>query len=199
MENESSPTLAPLPLPQTISEVEALIQRFYGLNTPQQYTQIDTCLKAIQKTHGSFVLADQLMNSADANVRFFGALTFAVKVNRDWSSLTSVDGKDLLHRLLFWFVRCVNGKDISLVVRKLCSALVALFKQTAGEWALCMKHAIACLVNDLVVDYDSIVASPHSKIYELVESQTIACLWLGSALVEELSKLEAAGIERCSA
>ena len=191
MEDES---LTVLPLPQTIPEVEALIQRFYRFNEPHQYTQIDTCLKSVQRAHGSFVLADQLMTSADANVRFFAALTFTVKINRDWSSLTSSESRDLLHRLLFWFVRCVNGKDVSLVIRKLCSALVAVFKQTAGEWTLCVKHAVACLVNDRVVDYDSM-----AQINRLSESQATACLWLGSALVEELPKLEATGIERCSA
>lgn len=187
--DDPGPTLSPpppLPIPQSVLELENLIQRFYGLNTPQGYTQIDTCLKSVQKSHSAFALADQLLNSSDANVRFFGALTFTVKIKRDWASLTSDESKDLLNRLLFWFIQCVNGKDIPIVIRKLCTALVAVFKQTNGEWALCVRHIILCLTNNSLVDYTEAASRTNVRgiVASLSEVQATACLWLGSALVE---------------
>ena len=49
-------------------------------------TQIDDQLKRLQLSSEGWQLADTLLGSEDANVRFFGALTFQVKLNNDGSA-----------------------------------------------------------------------------------------------------------------
>lgn len=100
-------------------------------------------------------------------------------------------GNELLNRLLHWFVTCVANKEISIVVRKLCVALVAIFKQSEGSWTRCIKHIIVCCLSNSVVDYaavssyDDVACTPNS----MSEQQIVATLDFGLALLEEISQL----------
>lgn len=49
-------------------------------------------------------MADQLLASSDANVRYFGALTFTVKINSDWDSLDEDQILSLQSILISWLV-----------------------------------------------------------------------------------------------
>lgn len=55
--------------------------------TPQIITAIDDQLKLIQNSSDGWQMADGLMRSDDDKVRFFGVLTFQVKLNNDGSVL----------------------------------------------------------------------------------------------------------------
>lgn len=55
--------------------------------TPQVITAIDDQLKLIQNSPDGWQMADGLMRSDDDKVRFFGVLTFQVKLNNDGSVL----------------------------------------------------------------------------------------------------------------
>ena len=61
-----------------------LVQKFYQPGSPTEKARIDRCLKAVQRSHEAFGVADALLESQHEAVRFFGALTYTVKTNRDW-------------------------------------------------------------------------------------------------------------------
>lgn len=71
--------------PQTMDEVERLVQRLYQPGNPRVITQINDQLQRLQHSSEGWQIADALLNSQDANVRFFAALTFTVKLNNDGS------------------------------------------------------------------------------------------------------------------
>ncbi|MCJ1434843.1 hypothetical protein MMC27_004213 [Xylographa pallens] len=73
----------PLLQPKTFDEVERLVQRLYLPGSPRQIAQIQQALQNLQKSTEGWALADALLQSNDANVRFFGALTFTIKINTD--------------------------------------------------------------------------------------------------------------------
>lgn len=41
-------------------------------------------LQTLQKSAAGWVIADSLLASDDANVRFYGALTLTMKIHQDW-------------------------------------------------------------------------------------------------------------------
>ena len=71
--------------PQSIPEVEQLVKRLYQPGSPQVIVAIQDQLQQLQRSAEGWQLADALLGSDDANVRFFGALTFTVKLNNDGS------------------------------------------------------------------------------------------------------------------
>lgn len=62
-----------------------LVQRLYTPGNPRTIAQVDDQLKFLQHSPEGWQLADALLGSSDVNVRFFGALTFQVKLNNDGS------------------------------------------------------------------------------------------------------------------
>ena len=74
-----------LAAPQTVAEVEQLIQRLYKPGPASLVKHINDQLLQLQLSQDGWKLADELMASDDANVRFFAALTFTVKLNNDGS------------------------------------------------------------------------------------------------------------------
>lgn len=71
--------------PQSIAEVEQLVKRLYQPGNPELIATIQHQLQQLQKSNDGWQLADALLSSEDVNVRFFGALTFTVKLNNDGS------------------------------------------------------------------------------------------------------------------
>ena len=71
--------------PQNLAEVESLIQRLYKPGHPSVISDINNELQKLQLSPDGWQMADALMASGDVNVRFFGALTFTVKLNNDGS------------------------------------------------------------------------------------------------------------------
>ena len=74
-----------LPVPQSVSDVENLIKRLYKPGPSSVIVGINDQLQKLQLSQDGWKLADALMGSDDPNVRFFGALTFTVKLNKDGS------------------------------------------------------------------------------------------------------------------
>lgn len=76
-------------LPKAFSNADRLytaqlVQRLYLPGSPQEITRIQNALQKIQRSQEGWRLADALLRSNDNNVRFFGALTFLMKINKDW-------------------------------------------------------------------------------------------------------------------
>lgn len=73
------------PPPQSVDEVAQLVKRLYQPGNPQVITSIQGQLQTLQRSNDGWQLADALLDYEDVNVRFFGALTFTVKLNNDGS------------------------------------------------------------------------------------------------------------------
>lgn len=60
---------------------QKLVQQFY---LPLSSQEIERTLQSIQRSSEGWQFADALLGSADVLVRFFGALTFTIKIKLDW-------------------------------------------------------------------------------------------------------------------
>ncbi|KAK9236576.1 armadillo-type protein [Lipomyces kononenkoae] len=63
-----------------------------------------------------------MLSSGDPNVRFFGALTYTVKLNSDWQSLSPESLSQLLLQLLNWFLAHSHGPRF--ITQKLAATLL---------------------------------------------------------------------------
>ena len=71
--------------PQSVAEVEELIQRFYNPKPGDQHKVIDDQLIQLQRSQDAWKLADELMASEHTAVRLYAVNTFIVKLNNDGS------------------------------------------------------------------------------------------------------------------
>ena len=101
------------------------------------------------------------------------------------------DSSKLLETLLLWLIRLVSANERPMVVRKLCSALVAYFLQPAAEWTQCVRHVICCFYTSSAIPERDVTNLPPSMnlMQNLNNSQVIATLWFATTLVEEAGKL----------
>ncbi|TKA77504.1 hypothetical protein B0A49_00794 [Cryomyces minteri] len=73
-----------VPMPQSLAEVEQLVIQLYEPGSPKIIAAIQEHLQTLQRSTNGWQMADALLGSQDPKVRFFGALTFTVKLNLDW-------------------------------------------------------------------------------------------------------------------
>ncbi|KAI9837466.1 MAG: hypothetical protein M1819_007114 [Sarea resinae] len=180
-----------IPTPTSIAEVEQLVKQLYSPGSPALIGRIQETLQRLQRSPEGWQLADTLLGSADINVRFFGALTFTVKLNSDWESLDEDSIQPLLTRLISWFIRLVSQGEGSLVIKKLCSSLVAFFLRPKAPWARCIRHLLCCLCVGETIAEDSIGQFPSTPelMNQLNPQQYLAAIWFSSTLVDELEKI----------
>ena len=80
--------MSTLPPPTSFGEVEDLVKQLYKPGNAVVVSRINDQLQQLQLSQDGWKLADALMASQDVDVRFFGALTFTVKLNHDGSVST---------------------------------------------------------------------------------------------------------------
>lgn len=73
------------PAVNSLADVEALIHRMYSAKDSREINVIQEQLQTLQRSADGWRLADALLASQNATSRFFGALTFTVKLNTDGS------------------------------------------------------------------------------------------------------------------
>ena len=66
-----------------------LVQKLYQPGSPQGIASIQTSLQKLQRSQQGWQFADALLRSDDEKVRFFGALTFTIKINQDWQGVSA--------------------------------------------------------------------------------------------------------------
>ncbi|KAI9729993.1 MAG: hypothetical protein M1834_006191 [Cirrosporium novae-zelandiae] len=173
----------------TSEDVERLIATLYAPGPPQTIKRAETNLKQIQKLPQAWQFADALLGSQSQNSRFFGALTFTVKINQDLDSLSDADIEALQQRLIGWLVRLVGQGEKPLVIRKLCSTLVSYFLHLRVSWILCIRQVIYSLINGDYVP-ENAIQELQPQALNLQSSQRLAALWFTSALAEEGARCE---------
>jgi hypothetical protein len=81
--------------PADFDHVLDLILKFSsGRLAPEQIHAIDRHLKQVQASEQGWWLADRLLSCQQSEARFFGALTFSVKLNNDQWQVTSISFLD---------------------------------------------------------------------------------------------------------
>lgn len=115
-------------------------------------------------------------------------------------SLSQEDAESLLETLISWLVRCVENSEGALVIRKLCSALVAYFLQFSTSWIDCVKHLVCCVYSGKLIPYASVHDQQDitSMVKGLSDLKAIAILWFAAALVEEVGKTDSSSMKQLS-
>ena len=68
-----------------------LVQKLYQPGSPQDIARIQDALQKLQRSQQGWQFADALLRSHDDKVRFFGALTFTIKINQDWQGVSAFE------------------------------------------------------------------------------------------------------------
>ncbi|KAM0719413.1 hypothetical protein Q7P37_005318 [Cladosporium fusiforme] len=184
---------ASFPPPQSVDEVAQLVKRLYQPGNPQVITSIQAQLQTLQRSNDGWQLADALLGYEDVNIRFFGALTFTVKLNNDGASLDEENAHAVLQRLIHWLVRLVNQGESPMVIRKLCSTLVTFFTRAPIRWQRPLYHLLCSFRHgDALSSEEVTTIDVHSSqlIPALSSAQLISLYTFSSTLADEIGKIE---------
>lgn len=69
--------------PLNMEELERLVKKMQAPGNPKEISEANATLQVLQRSPQGWEMADALLNSNDLNCRFFGALTFTIKINAD--------------------------------------------------------------------------------------------------------------------
>ncbi|KAG9553930.1 hypothetical protein KCU97_g19139, partial [Aureobasidium melanogenum] len=108
-----------------MSVADQAIELVRRLNDPRyaaDASQISRQLQDIQLSDQGWAAADAMLDHADTNIKFYGALTLQIKLNKDRSTLNEYAATELRSRLILWFIRLALGDmPPKLIIDKLCS------------------------------------------------------------------------------
>ncbi|KAF2172762.1 hypothetical protein M409DRAFT_16727 [Zasmidium cellare ATCC 36951] len=182
-----------VPAPTSVQEVEQLVKRLYAPGNPRTIAQVDDQLKLLQHSPEGWQLADALLGSSDVNVRFFGALTFQVKLNNDGARLDAETAKTVGMRLVYWTVQRDRAGEGMLVRKKLCASLATYFLRSSVRWTKPLLHLAVSFQQGDAVPEERLSAS-HDAIDQtlptLTDSQLATLLWLSGSLATEAAKTD---------
>ncbi|KAJ5708602.1 hypothetical protein N7488_008403 [Penicillium malachiteum] len=179
-----------------IVEAHTLITQLYdpaNQRNPTTINEIQTRLQQLQKGDHAWEIADSLLREQSAHHRFMGALTFTVKINVSGNQIEEATTWQILERLINHFVTIVNEGEQTMVVRKLASSLVAIFRHTASSWKQALWQLAASLAHGgFVSESESqTVDFLNGVLPTLSTSKATALVFFSIALAEEASRLEA--------
>ena len=109
------------------------------------------------------------------------------------NSLSPKDADSILQTLVEFLIKFLSNGEGALVIRKLCSTLVAFFLQFSTQWTHCIKHLTYCLYRNQALEYSTVVDEvPEASVMlqDMPSHQLVAILWFSSGLVEEVGKMD---------
>jgi len=198
--------------PLTVSQLVAQLYDPANQRNPAKVKAIQEHLQLLQKSPHAWLIADALLSSDSTDARFFGALTFTVKINHDWwvalisaaditcidlpanpqsrSQLNEGEVRELLARLINYFVLLVNRGEKPLVIRKLASSLVAVFLKPNDFWTRPLRNLAVSLANGSHVpqEQSQVVDFQNAALPALNDAQIVALLYFSTTLAEEAVK-----------
>ncbi|KAK7934986.1 hypothetical protein PG985_000481 [Apiospora marii] len=179
-----------IPQPASIDEIENLVESLYQPNSPAVVSRIQESLQRLQKSSDGWQIADALLSRSSDNVKFFGALTFVVKLNTD--TIDDDAARLLVQKLISWLAASLENGAGSIVIRKLCSALVTHYIHFSHLWPLCVRDLVYCLdLNKGDVLDDAKDSAPIGDIFpSLTPQKAISVAWFAAALAEEGEKID---------
>ncbi|KAJ5689414.1 Armadillo-like helical [Penicillium macrosclerotiorum] len=181
---------------QRASEAHMLVTQLYdpaNQRNPVMIHEIQKRLQELQKGDNAWEVADSLLREPSAHHRFMGALTFTVKVNVSGGELNEATILQILERLINHLITIVNEAEQAMVVRKLASSLVTIFKHPASNWKRALWQVAASLANGSFVSEQQSQTIPFSSgvLPNLDTQKTMALVFFSVALAEETLRLEA--------
>lgn len=98
----------------------------------------------------------------------------------------------MLQNLITWLVHSLGDGSGPIVVRKLCSALVAYYIHYSHTWSKCIHHLLCSLDHGAAVPIEEIGDSLALEqiIRELDTPKFLAASWFAAALAEETEKVD---------
>jgi hypothetical protein len=175
-------------LPIGLDEIENLVKTMYDPGSAKKIPEIDATLRVLQRSPQGWEMGDVLLNSSDENVRFFGALTFTVKVNADSAGLSEQESEQLLAKLI---QHLVSHPASSISTRKLCSTLAQYFTKPISTWGQCIRSlAVSFALQQPVLDA-GLESHPSALdvIPHLPDERLLVLLEFAMNLADETKKL----------
>ncbi|KAF1998896.1 hypothetical protein P154DRAFT_438214 [Amniculicola lignicola CBS 123094] len=149
----------PQTLPLGFPEIEALVKSLYDPGHAKRIAETEATLRILQRSPQGWEMGDALLNSSDEQVRFFGALTFTIKLNADSAALGEDDSRQLLIKLLH---HLVSHPASSVATRKLCSTLAQYFCKPISVWTQCVKSLAASFIQQQPILDDQLQSQPST-------------------------------------
>ncbi|KAJ5576025.1 Armadillo-like helical [Penicillium sp. DV-2018c] len=181
---------------ESICEANTLITELYdpaNQRDPTKINEIQTRLQHLQKSDNAWAIADSLLQIEHSpQHRFMGALTFTVKINVSWNEINEDEAAEIMQHLINRFVALVNHGEQAMVVRKLASSLIAIFRHPSTKWTQAVWQLAASLVHGgYISEEQSQTADFREQILPaLNKNGSGALLFFSVALAEEALRLE---------
>ena len=186
--------------------------RLYQQGTStKDISETQDALQEIQRSQHGWAYADAFLQNPNELVRFFGALTFVTKFNKDWQvPVVMLGDHELMHlrdtvdeenataiydRVLYWFVQSVGSRDSILVIKKLCSALVAYYLRPSVTWNRIVLHLAKRLTGGVTNSGDLSDDGFATCAKRLDEEQLCSMLWFVETLVHDLAQADTSDLQ----
>lgn len=176
----------------SLDEVQFLILSLYQPNSPQIIADAQACLSRFQCSSQAWTMIQDLLQCPDENVKFFGALTVIIKLNKESSALNNEDATELLIRLVGWYIRSLVHSDSPLVLRKLSSAIGTHFIHFHHLWPLYLRHIVLCLACGQSLNPIE-TREPNeftSALGGLCPRRLQAAVWVVTCVMEDASRID---------
>jgi hypothetical protein len=109
-------------------------------------------LRILQRGPDGWQLASAFLNSPYKEVRFYGPLTYTIKLNSG-DNISFEEAAFLLEQLMAQFIHMVSRNESAFVVLKMCSTLALFFLKFPQVWPYCAKHCICSLAIERMISF----------------------------------------------
>ncbi|GAB7347732.1 hypothetical protein MBLNU459_g5284t1 [Dothideomycetes sp. NU459] len=174
-----------------MTTAERAIELVRRLNDPQWTTsahQVSQDLQQIQLSPQGWEAANAMLADEDTSVKFYGALTLQIKLNKEGNSLDSQAADELINRILSWFIRltCQGGRK--LILDKLCSTLATYFIQSPTPWTKALRQVVCSLYAEDVIASTALESYPDTTqvIAQLSPPKLLVALRFCQVLAEDV-------------
>ncbi|RDA83248.1 hypothetical protein CP532_4161 [Ophiocordyceps camponoti-leonardi (nom. inval.)] len=151
-------------------------------------------LSCFQCSPQAWAMIQDLLERPDENVKFFGALTVIIKLNRESATLSKDDATELLVRLIGWYIRSLMQADSQLVLRKLSSAIATYFIHFHYLWPHYIRHLVVCLASARSMSPKATqdASDTIEFLNRLCAKGLQAVVWVLTSVMEDVSRIDLA-------
>jgi len=187
MSDPSQQSLQPLPI--SLDQVEGLVRTLYEPGQGKKIAETEATLRVLQRSPHGWEMADSLLGSNDEQARFFGALTFTIKLNQDAAALSEEDSRQLLSKLIH---HLASKPTMSIATRKLCATMAVYFGKPLSVWTLCIRSLVCSFVKQAPILDDDLDEMPSTwdLAPNLTSDQLLCLLEFAMNLADEAKKVK---------
>jgi hypothetical protein len=161
--------------------------------SPAEIHELDSRIRAAQRSERGWEIANYLLGCASSQVRYFGALTFQIKINSDSNTLGDEDITSVGQQLIGWLITLLGNGEGKMVLQKLCSTLAVYYLLSRDTHAdICVRNLLASFSVQAPTKPDDVQSLISDSIRQIIErldhDRLIMALWFCRNLTEEASK-----------